>query len=97
MNKNIINQSNLKFETMQPYPSLNMMVIRDPRHDRVVGYVQKVPDVGWCWYSNANFSRGFNSSDEAIDDLLKSYVITIMDNQAKIGGVYDDERYTKGR
>ena len=93
----ITNETGIKFEIMRPYESINLIAIREPNKYGIFGYVQLIPDIGWVWYSSAIFSNGFNTYDEAIEDLLQKYVMNSMNNTAKSIGVYDDENYTKGK
>jgi hypothetical protein len=93
----MINDTGMKFEKMQPYGSTSLVAVREPKTRATIGYVQLILDVGWVWYSSALFSKGFNTYDDAMDDLIRNYVIGSMDQTAKNTGVYNDERYTKGR
>ena len=94
---NVINQSGVKFEKLKPFDTLNLIFIRDPKHKLLIGYVQIVPSHGWVWYSNDIISEAFNSVDDAIDNLIRSYIVKTMDLKSAKAGILYIEDYTKGR
>ena len=88
-------ENKTKFEVMQPFTHMSLYALRDPRTKILIGYVQKIPNHGWCWYSSAKFSEPFGSKEDALNDLIRNYTIYNMDTLARKTGIINNEELVK--
>lgn len=85
---------NIKYEE---YPIHNeLSIIRESNKKNVIGYVNKDPlDHGWFWFIMNDISKTFNDKDDAIADLVHSFLTARYNAMAKKMGTLDNDKYTK--
>lgn len=86
----------LKFEKAEIYPGL-LVIKENSSKGKVLGYVNKNPyEHFWFWMQGLKLSQPFHTSDEAIEDLIRTSVINSFDSKAAKKGVLYNENYVKG-
>lgn len=89
-----------KFQIQQPFEHMNFFIVctkAKTEFIQTVGYIQLIPNHGWIWYSGYLISYPYNNKQDAIDDLLTTFMTKQMDLRSEKMGVANDEDYTKGK
>ena len=86
--------SDAKFEEYQIHETL--FIIRGSSKKNVIGYVSKDPIEGWWfWFIMNDISKSFQEKNDAIEDLIQTFLTVKFNAMAKKSGIFGNDKYVK--